>query len=574
MCIFPAFLQTAVEGMWGKRTKEFEKNQEPPERRFRSNIGEVFFDNALSAERVQSLIDGAKAAGCQHLESLATKTTTRCKNRRINRDLVRRFTKHCMWPGLYWAIVRVWDTKTQQIAKVRLPMLLPHEVLSVLAKYNDISDTSGMTKQCWEHLCAMRTKSNHPEALAIGFWMDGVPCNWDRKRTMECFSWNLPGLSNDKKKLRIPLTIIEKRYVAAEVTFNDILEVLAWSMVWLAEGKHPLRRHDNTEFTLQEDNDRKKKAGTALGCFGFLCELRGDWALLKNTLHLAGWNDADCCFRCNIKKTNIAQFNSDSPWRKPENRRDHWSNLAQMLRDGHQPSALFKCPGFRTELIAIDWLHCCDLGVAADFLGNLLTVVVKQQPGSNISERIRSLFVKLQTWYTANKVTDRLQVLTEGMLRKKPSYSPKLRAYAAEVRALVPFAEYISAELDNANIVHNTIKQAAKHLHKCYLNLSSGNFSSISLKTEAIKFCTLYGALQEDAERSGLVAWRVKPKFHLFLEMTMEGHNPSLNWTYRDEDFGGSVAAVSRSKGGPSVIQCTAARYLMRFRAKHRVFFY
>ena len=376
----------------------------------------------------------------------------------------------------------------------------------------------------------------------------------------------------DKKKLRIPLTIIEKRYVAAEVTMNDILDVFAWSMVWLAEGRHPHRRHDNTEFLLQEDNARKKKAGTALGCSGFLCELRGDWALLKNTLHLAGWNDADCCFRCNIKKTNIQQFNSDSPWRKPENRRDHWSNLTQMLQEGYQPSAIFKCPGFRTELIAIDWLHCCDLGVAADFLGNLLTVVVKQQPGSNISERIKSLFVKLQAWYAANNVTDRLQVLTEGMLRKKASYSPKLRAYAAEVRALVPFAEYISEELDNADIVHNTIKQAAKHLNNCYLNLSANDFSSINLKNEAIKFCNLYGALQEYAQRSGLVAWKVKPKFHLFLEMTMEGHNPSLNWTYRDEDFGGSVAAASRSKGGPSVVECTAARYLNKFRGKHRVF--
>ena len=31
--------------------------------------------------------------------------------------------------------------------------------------------------------------------LALGLWMDGVPCNWDRTDSLEVFSLNFPGIS-------------------------------------------------------------------------------------------------------------------------------------------------------------------------------------------------------------------------------------------------------------------------------------------------------------------------------------------------------------------------------------------
>ena len=31
--------------------------------------------------------------------------------------------------------------------------------------------------------------------------------------------------------------------------------------------------------------------------------------------------------------------------------------------------------------------------------------------------------------------------------------------------------------------------------------------------------------------------WKIKPKHHSFLDLLLEGSNPSDNWTYRDEDF-------------------------------------
>ena len=46
-------------------------------------------------------------------------------------------------------------------------------------------------------------------------------------------------------------------------------------------------------------------------------------------------------------------------------------------------------------------------------------------------------------------------------------------------------------------------------------------------------------------QRAAGKLWVFKPKFHLF-----QGGNLGLLWTYRDEDFGGSIAHTARRRGG------------------------
>ena len=42
-----------------------------------------------------------------------------------------------------------------------------------------------------------------------------------------------------------------------------------------------------------------------------------------------------------------------------------------------RPSPLFSCPGFSLEAVFIDILHCMDLGVAQDILGNVFWEAVE-----------------------------------------------------------------------------------------------------------------------------------------------------------------------------------------------------
>ena len=74
--------------------------------------------------------------------------------------------------------------------------------------------------------------------------------------------------------------------------------------------------------------------------------------------------------------------------------------------------------------------------------------------------------------YRRHEVQDRLQLLRFSMLRKEKA-SPKLRASAAEARALIPFALELANEvLDDANPFHAAMKSAAYHLLQCYKSLS------------------------------------------------------------------------------------------------------
>ena len=233
-------------------------------------------------------------------------------------------------------------------------------------------------------------------------------------------------------------------------------------------------------------------------------------------------------------------------------------------------SPIFRAPWVDTSIFRIDWLHCADQGVTADFLGNLLVLVSKKLHGRSIEERTGNLWQKVQHFYKENKTRDCLQNLTPGML-VQPKKPPKLRASAAQTRALVPFGLQCAVDLlDDNNPVEAAVSAAAFHLDQCYRALSHESmFGTDVLREHSTKFALQYVALSDAAEDDKV--WRLKPKLHLFLEVSSEGGKPSLNWTYRDEDFGGSVARMSRRRGGLLSVPAFSANLIQRFRLQQPV---
>ena len=131
----------------------------------------------------------------------------------------------------------------------------------------------------------------------------------------------------------------------------------------------------------------------------------------------------------------------------------------------------------------------------------------------------------------------------------RQAHLPKLRAKAAEARLLVPFLKEHTLLMLGDSEMGSTVKAAAHELENCYSCLSRETFSSQTLKDASRRFCILYAALARVAVPP---AWRLKPKAHLFQGMneTCCGVCPSFTWTYRDEDFGGTMAALGRRRGG------------------------
>ena len=134
-------------------------------------------------------------------------------------------------------------------------------------------------------------------------------------------------------------------------------------------------------------------------------------------------------------------------------------------------------------------------------------------PGNTQKERCKNLWMRVQEFYDANQVGDRLQNLTIGMLRKK-SGAPKLRSSAAACRALVPFLRSLLSQaglLDATNNVHTAMRAAAVELNECYQALSSNSiFWEDILRVSSRKFAAQYVALER--AHLGENVWRVKPK--------------------------------------------------------------
>ena len=365
----------------------------------------------------------------------------------------------------------------------------------------------------------------------------------------------------------MPVVAINKKHMS-ENTWDDIMTVISWSFQCLASGQFPTKRHSGTAWN-KTDSYRKRLSGKPIGMRGILAEVRADWQFLALTFKFPSHNlGAGCCWRCKVTPKTLRDFSLTAPWRQPEERLDHWGLMARWQEQGVEPSPLLACPFLVSSCFAIDWLHAVDQGVGPDFLGNLFWHVLPLL-GPNKKAQVSALFLRVQEYYKAHPAVDsRYDDLTVQML-KKPKCGPKLRGRAAEVRGLVPFGVQLSDELlTGGDQISLTICRCAKHLLGAYDQLSSNSFSSDSLQLHVRQFCVLYSALEDIQNKPELKLWRVKPKFHLFCELAIEGNCPSLQWTYRDEDFGGTAAKVSRRRGGKNSVLSMGTNLLSKFLAK------
>lgn len=228
--------------------------------------------------------------------------------------------------------------------------------------------------------------------------------------------------------------------------------------------------------------------------------------------------------------------------------------------------------GVTTAVFRRDWLHTADQGVSADFLGNVFHRLCKILPGANRKERRTFLLAEIQRWYQEENVSDRLVGLRSWGIRA-PKQPPKLKSSAAACRALVPFAHAKAREyLDQDDPVDAAITHAARALHECYkcLSLSAEDDWSTRLQAASEDFATQYKALR--AASGASKEWVIKPKMHQFLELCASASAPALSWTYRDEDYGGSIAQLCRVKGGAwSKVSSYCRRVLVLFRTQNDV---
>jgi len=281
--------------MLSKRARPYDPEQIAPNKRLAANLRDLSGSNALSGERLFSILEDARAGGNAGLPSKMGKS----KSNRA-RNIRKSFLKRNQWPALYYAGIRLLDPKTDTIVAEQVGFLLPHELIESLHRYGNatvLQSTVGMDPKTLDHLNHCRQESGDPRMLGGGLHGDGVPCNWDRTRSTETVSTNLPGLADRWKGLRMPnVAIPHDRF--CEHTWDDVMDVLQWSWSHASAGVSPLQRHDNAGWRAT-DNARSKVAGTSLRYRCCLCEVRGDWKFYAECFHFKTWNYSQgICWKC------------------------------------------------------------------------------------------------------------------------------------------------------------------------------------------------------------------------------------------------------------------------------------
>jgi hypothetical protein len=204
--------------------------------------------------------------------------------------------------------------------------------------------------------------------------------------------------------------------------------------------------------------------------------------------------------------------------------------------------------------------------VAATFLGSYLTYLAGKFTGSTLQQRLSNVFLDIQRYYEENQVDSRLDNLKPSMLSKK-GQTPVLSCKAAQARFLVPYAKESADRMLGDTPEELTITGMATELLGCYDCLRRSSYSQDLLAQSSRRFCVLAVAMEA---RSRSKLWGLKPKLHLFQELCETADsNPSLSWTYRDEDFGGSLAGLAARRGGADTPMALAKTVLYKFIARN-----
>jgi hypothetical protein len=551
-------------------TKQPAEAQEQWEREWREEAQSSFLSGSVSARHAQRLVIKAQRAGAKGAEDLAKTGKSGVCKKNISRDMKRSMRKNSHWPRLYYAKIPLWDPKKDCKVFKDHPFLLPHEWL---AKAQSTCELAAVMANAADDVDIVRHMSKVAEGLGspwtdyvpLGFHCDGVPFGSQifYSDSLELFSLNFPC---GTVGMKIPFTSVQKNHLIKHETYQSILQVLAWSLKHLAFGTMPDQRQDGTAFGPGEQWRvrwvRKLKPAKAL-----LVEIRADWAALKQVFQFPQQNEnSGICWMCSATPQDIRLCSSTAAWRLC--RRTAMSFHMHLKQTG-KSCALWSVPGCSSEIVMVDWLHCADLGVSADVLGNVLLELVESMPGQDRNVRMSALWKEISDEYTAQGLAAEKRFptlrLNSFLVAGK---SPKLKGKAAHVRYIVPVVDRVVQKLLQPSDAHlKTVMSCVRHLAECYQSIET--FDAAQLDLSARKMALLYCALEKEQLAAGTQkVWKVKPKLHLFLELCgflcleRQRGNPRKFWTYGDETHGGLMRTIAKSRGGPNSSNASAYRLL------------
>ncbi len=347
----------------GKRKLDPTFDHVPEHLHFTEDMADLMLSNEISFRRGRRVCANAIKSGSQGVSDVAATGNNGKNLKNVARDALRLFLKKRKWPPIYMASITGVDPITLSEKRMQVPFWLPHELIYILETKSldpkGLKSRQALDRKAEDHFqkCCKACQVEASSCYSVGMWIDGVPFNNDRSKSIEVGALFLPGL---QKNVKLPLFVLPKD-LCCPATWEGVAEVVKWSMTVLASGQMPGCRHDHSPWTLK-DTKRKSWAGQEVP-HTFLVQVKGDWACYKQIFPLTGWKESiGCCFRCNITNDRLHECGAKAIWKQPGNRLTHVDNMARIWQKGQPINHFWGIPFFPCELVYIDWLHTADLG--------------------------------------------------------------------------------------------------------------------------------------------------------------------------------------------------------------------
>ena len=232
-----------------------------------------------------------------------------------------------------------------------------------------------------------------------------------------------------------------------------------------------------------------------------------------------------------------------------------------------------------------DSLHIMEIGVSHRVVANVMFHIVFNRcflDAATVPGRVDQLWGLILQGYRRLGSGSQLGHLTlamfctaNGPASNQPSLSSTIKA--AETKCLVPVLVDIFRGLRRAHdavdshvlgvlVELNTYYQVLSNNKRC---LALPAVEQLRLENALWNLNRHYSALEAWAIGQGLLRWGTMIKFHMALHIALQSRwtNPSLTWTYIDEDFMSIVKSVGEScaAGTPAhkIVPKVSERYLV-----------
>ena len=544
----------------------------------------------ISAPAVQFIMEGAVLDGCSEPSVIAL-SKVGCSGlwpQNVQRDISRQFFSDVKTPSTYCVDVLAKNNiNPLDSISVAAHLLLPHQMFATLCdEYPKVLRTGfgsapGGLREFWRAAIASEDPHlhGHPvldleegwQDLAIPLTLYGDGARFARVDSLEIIAWSMLLSKECTWAKRFVSAAFVKSAEWGKETWKTIWEVLAWSFAAIFRGRHPELDHRGDPW--HPDSYGSRHAGQPLsraGYFGVVQRVCGDldWYQKRLGMRVAPAGNLPCAWCDGGRPPAHPPFL-------------HLQPSAAWIQTVHVPPApapsshpIWTIPGVSKFTVALDLMHCLDLGVLSHFLGSSLhTLLYDNDMRGTLVEREAELWTRVRGCYAENAVPTRVSSLTRSRwcdADAPHTAPPVLKFKAAETRyLLLPVLDLCErygrgTPRDDARLI------AAEHMVRLLGAFNrEGTFLSDASHRAVMEhmwgFFEAYHALNADAAGRDLKVWHLVNKFHMLVHLCYSSRflNPVLLWTYGYEDLVGRMKRIAMaSKSGLKTCMLSSSIFL------------